>query len=141
MDYDALIAELGKNIGLEGLAFDSDGSCSVVFDDKDEIFFEKNSGKMLIIAPLGPAAGRENLFRSVLEANFLGGQAAFGSIGINADQDEFTLARVLEGDERYEEFEKSLLIFIQCLRKWKRIILDGKLPQEGAPVNPVGMYA
>ncbi len=77
---------------------------------------------------------------SILEANFLGGQAAFGSIGINADQDEFTLARVLEGDECYEEFEKSLLMFIQCLRKWKRIILDGTLPQEKAPVNPVGMY-
>ncbi|MBO6003172.1 MAG: type III secretion system chaperone [Mailhella sp.] len=57
MDFDALIAELGRNIGLEGLAFENDGTCSVFFDE-DEVFFEKHGGKLLFIAPLAPRKGR-----------------------------------------------------------------------------------
>lgn len=127
MDFDALIAELGRNIGLEGLAFENDGTCSVFFDE-DEVFFEKHGGKLLFIAPLGSAEGKEDLYRTVLEANFLGGGAALGAIGIDPDQDGFVLSRVLEGDEDYADFERSLLLFIRCLRKWKPVILEGRMP-------------
>ncbi len=129
MRFDELLTELGKNIGLEDLAFDANGSCSVFLDD-DEVFFELSDGRLLIISPIGPVSGREGLFRAVLEGNFLGGQSAFGSIGINSDQNEFVLSRVLEGDVPYLDFEKSLLVFIRCLRKWKNIVRDARMPDD-----------
>ena len=59
--------------------------------------------------------------------------------GINADQDEFVLSRVLEGDEEYADFEKSLLIFIQCLRKWKQTIREGQVA-DAVQAAPQGVF-
>lgn len=125
MDYDELISKLGEMIGISDLAFEGDGSCSVIFDD-DEFFFEKVKNRLVIIAPLGPAENKEEIYRELLEANFMGQDSALGSIGINPEQEEFVLTRVLEGEEPYETFEESLLIMIRSARKWKPIIREGK---------------
>ena len=49
------------------------------------------------------------------------------------------LSRVLEGDEEYADFEKSLLIFIQCLRKWKQTIREGQVA-DAVQAAPQGVF-
>ncbi len=123
MTYDEIISELGKNIGIDDLSFSHENNCCVVFDKKDEIVFEKSDNRMFMIANLGTSHGKENVFRSLLEGNYLGNLSAFGSIGINSDLDEFTLTRVFEGDIEYHDFEQSLAYFIVCMRKLKDLII------------------
>lgn len=123
MDFDNLISKLGEMIGISDLSFDDEGSCSVLFDE-DEFFFEKIKDHLVIIAPLGSAENKEDLYREILEANFMGQDCALGSIGINKEQEEFVLTRVFESSLTYERFEESLLIMIKSARKWKTIIKE-----------------
>ncbi len=128
MDFDGLIARLGLMIGISDLAFDADGCCSVNLDD-DEFHFEKIKDRLVVIAPLGPAEKREELYRLMLEGNFMGKDSALGSIGINSEQEEFVLSRYFEGEESYETFEESLLIMLKTVRSWKEILKNG-LPED-----------
>lgn len=126
MDFDNLIIKLGSMIGIDYLSFDSNGCCNVYFDD-DEFFFEKIKDRLIVIATLGPAENKEELYREILEANFMSHDSALGSIGLNSEQEEFVLSRVFEGEENYETFEESLLLMIKSVRKWKQIIKTGKV--------------
>ncbi len=130
MDFDGLIARLGLMIGISDLAFDADGCCSVNLDE-DEFHFEKIKDRLVVIAPLGPAENRAELYRLMLEGNFMGKDSALGSIGINSEQEEFVLSRYFEGEESYETFEESLLIMLKTVRSWKEIIKKG-LPEATA---------
>ncbi len=123
MTYDEIISELGRNIGIEDLCFSSEDNCSVVFDKKDEIVFEKSDSRMFMIASLGSSVGKEDVYRRLLEGNYLGNLSAFGSIGINGDLEEFTLTRIFEGELEYHEFEQSLAFFIVSMRKLKDLIV------------------
>jgi hypothetical protein len=125
MTYDEIISELGKNIGINDLCFSNEDNCSVIFDKKDEIVFEKSDGRMFMIANLGASQGKEDVYRMLLEGNYLGKFSAFGSIGINTDLEEFTLTRVFEGELDYREFEQSLAFFIVSMRKLKDLIIKG----------------
>ncbi len=130
MDFDGLIERLGLMIGISDLAFDADGCCSINLDD-DEFHFEKIKDRLVVIAPLGPAENHEELYRLILEGNFMGKDSALGSIGINSEQEEFVLSRYFEGEESYDTFEESLLIMLRSVRKWKEIIKKG-LPEDTA---------
>jgi len=123
MNHDELINKLGSMIDLEGLSFDDDGSCSVVFDD-DEVFFEKADNHLFMFAPLCPVNGSEKLYREILEANFLSADNGSCTIAIDPYQDEYAVIRIIDGEVSYETFERILLAFIKCLRKWKKRILN-----------------
>ena len=128
MNHKEIISELGRMVGLESLKLEDDKGTSVYFDD-DEIVFEQTAGRLFVIAPIGPIEGHEDMFRTFLLANHLGADSALGSIGIDDLQDEYTLTRVFEGEFQYDEFEKSLLLFIRTLRKWKTILEEGKVSE------------
>lgn len=114
MNHKEIISELGRMVGLESLKLEEDKGTSVYFDD-DEIVFEQNAGRLFVIAPIGPIEGHEDMFRTFLLAKHLGADSALGSIAID--------------DLQYDEFEKSLLLFIRTLRKWKTILKEGKVSE------------
>ena len=69
----------------------STGTIQYLDDEKIDSFFEKVKNRLVIIAPLGPAENKEEIYRELLEANFMGQDSALGSIGINPEQEEFVL--------------------------------------------------
>ncbi len=113
-----LLTELGRRSGL-AVALSQQGTCTVAFG-KDEIFFEVKSDRLFIIADLGAVYGLDQNFKELLEACNIGGQTAFGSLGIDAVRQELVLTRVLSAEVSYDKFEQILSMFVRVLRYWKR---------------------
>ncbi|MCR5535922.1 MAG: type III secretion system chaperone [Succinivibrio sp.] len=127
MDADLLISRLGTQLGISDLIFSEDGTCSIQFDD-DEICFEKNGRYLFVIANLGDSECADTIYGQMLEGNYLGRYSALGELGIDAENDWFTLTRVFEGDVSFTQFEKDVVLFIKVVRFWKQQLL--KLEQE-----------
>ena len=136
MNSELLIAELGRALGID-LKLSEAGTCGVFFDE-DEVFFERHEGQLYLIAELGPAAGREDAYRRLLEADYLGHECGQGAIGIDANRREFVLHRVLDGEMGYPEFEKVLTVFVQAARYWKAWLTQpqGTQAAQGAAEMP-----
>ena len=133
MNIEQLIDELGHALGID-LKLSEAGTCGVLFD-KDEIFFERHEGQLYLIAELGSAAGREDAYRRVLEADYLGHECGQGAIGIDANRREFVLHRVLDGEMDYPEFEKVLTVFVQATRYWKKWLEQPHAALNGAEAS------
>lgn len=138
MNSELLISELGRTLGID-LKLSEAGTCGVFFD-KDEVFFERHEGQLYLIADLGPAAGREDAYRRLLEADYLGHECGQGAVGIDANRREFVLHRVLDGEMGYPEFEKILTAFVQAVRYWKEWMTRPQAAQVAAeaPRFPIG---
>lgn len=134
MDCDHLLQQLGTAIGLD-LRFSENNTCGVFFD-KDEVIFEKNEGKLYLIAALGSSAGREDVCRRLLEANYLGAQTGFASIGLDSGREDFVLHRVLAGDMDYAEFEEAVSLFVRAARHWRKWLAQPQGAQEASGERP-----
>jgi hypothetical protein len=142
MDCEHLLQQLGTAIGLD-LRFSESNTCGVLFDN-DEVIFEKNEGKLHLIAALGPSAGRDDVCRRLLEANYLGAQTGFASIGLDSGREDFVLHRVLEGNMDYPEFEEAVTLFVRAARHWRKWLANPQGAQEASgerPFIPGGLQA
>jgi hypothetical protein len=87
---DRLLAELGANIGLPGLAFDDSGCCRLAIDDLPvEIERMTDGAALLLTCIVGelPGSGRETAMGRLLDANFLfkGTQGATLAVPLGSD--------------------------------------------------------
>ncbi|MBQ9274275.1 MAG: type III secretion system chaperone [Succinivibrio sp.] len=124
MNASELIVSLGNRLGIGELALSPEGTCSVIFD-QDEVAFEVNSDRLFLIADIGPATGREDMYNALLRANHLGNGSAFGNLGLDWERDVFCLSKVIEADETEELFENQLALFVKTLRYWKEYLQNG----------------
>ncbi len=139
MEYSALIRELSSALGID-LQLSDKGTCGVFFDD-DEVMFEINDGRLFIMADLGPSGGREDAAVRLLQAANLGLETGFSCIGIDAEREQFTLCRVLEGDLSYPDFERSLALFVTAMRFWKEWLALPPAGDSAGGEQPVQAFA
>jgi hypothetical protein len=69
-----LLKEFGRHIGLEQLALDDDGQCTLAFDEDIVLTFVADpDGGLNAVSFVGelPASGAEQFVKSVLQENFL----------------------------------------------------------------------
>ena len=125
-DCEGLIKALSITLGID-LSFSDDGTCGVTFDN-DEIIFEKYEKSLYLISVIGSVSGHSDLYRKLLEANYLGQNTENAIISIDANRDEFILHRVIRENIEYGEFEQILTSFVKVTRHWKRFLIS---PEQG----------
>ncbi len=130
MNYTELIDTFGNRIGIDGLAFSRQGSCSVSFDD-DELIFELNGNRLFVISDIDIAEDEsEALHRVMLEGNHFGYKTGFSCLGLDRRTGSYTLSRVFEGEIEIETFMKEIELFVRALRYWKQYLNGGTTEQK-----------
>jgi len=117
MNAQPLLDQLASQLSIS-LPLSPEGTCRVSFDN-DDIDFEQTETGLYIIATLADASGREDAYERLLKANYLGSETGGACIGLDANQNVFTIHTILHGDMDYSAFEKELCAFIRALRYWK----------------------
>ena len=127
MDASEIIAAFGEKLGIE-LKLDEDGVC--MFEADGMIVTIHNLREIDVIAITGdlgepPPWNLENLYRSMLEANYLFKDTSGATISFNPETSRFALCRALpctalDGESFFAAVER----FVSTLEIWARIIRD-----------------
>lgn len=123
MKLEELLAKLGETIGVDTTLSD-EGTAGIVFDG-DEVDFELAGPRLYIIADLGAAEGKNDMFGEILEANNLSSRTGYGTIGLDSARGVFTLSRIFEGEMEYPAFEDAVETFVNTVRHWKDRLENG----------------
>jgi len=139
-----LIASFDQSIGIDDLAPDDTGGCTLAFDDMSvRLVHLEEAEQLLIYSPVGYVgpAGREATLTALLAANlfFRGTQGA--ALGLDPDSGLVTLAYALNL-AGYDEGRFSQLMenFLRIAEHWKQHLageLSGSVPEPaGEPAWP-----
>jgi len=128
MNAKEILAELTREIGLEGTQFDENHMCRLVFDDKLAVDFENppDQNLLLVYASAGklPRDGREQLYKMMLEANLFGLGTGGAVLALDANLDEIILFRRYPSDDiDYDKFKQDLELFLESLEQWQDKVL------------------
>ena len=77
MEWNAALESFGSSLGIDGLAPDADGSCSLLFDGENEITFthDEEDRALFMYSEIGDAADlSKNACLALLEASLLGAE-------------------------------------------------------------------
>lgn len=136
MNSEELLEQLGTRLGI-ALHLSPKGTCCVLFG-KVEVVFEQYESQLFLMATLGSAAGREDVCRHLLEANYLGAQTGQACIGLDAGKNEFVLHRALTGNMTFAEFEEVVMLFVKTAQYWKNWLSTSVMEnvrQEDVPMS------
>ena len=149
----ANLAELGKELGLEGLVFDENNTCILGIDDdfSMHLTFEPHSDRLYIYSPLIDGLPKNDqillkLYTKLLEGSMLGGQMAGGGVGVATKEELILLHCVL--DMAYAEpsmLRAFTALYVETVEKWRTVcrdIAEGREPSVDTmpqpPVPPSG---
>lgn len=129
MKIDALIHQLGKDLGQPELTLKTENGCTITFEGGLAINMElSDSGKVLHLhAELCdiPEGGKEALFEQLLEIQVFGYATGGASFGIIKDIGKVILYRNIELEHlHYEDFYAMLEFFIELYKTWYLILSD-----------------
>lgn len=146
------LREFGKELNLEGLAFDENYTCILGIDNTFSlhITYEPNSDRLYLYSPILDGLPQDpkvrlQLYEALLEGSMLGGQMAGGGIGVATKEELILMHCVLEmiaADE--SALRRFAPIFVEAVERWRDIakkIVEGrydkdrdgpKLPTPGA---------
>lgn len=142
-DAVSLLAAFGKSIGIDGLAFDDGGGCSLGFDSLAvQLTHLMEAGQLLACAPLAhlPDTGAEPLLRVLLSANvaFRGTQGA--TLGADPDTGLVTLSYALSlADCDEVRFTQVLKNFVQIADEWQHRIESAQPTTPAEVPDSLGM--
>ncbi len=127
MDASEIIGTLGAKLGIE-LEFDDENVCSLEADGMIVTIHNlREIDTIAITGDLGepPPWNLENLYRSMLEANYLFKDTSGATISFNPETGRFALCRALpctalDGESFFAAVER----FVSTLEIWARIIRD-----------------
>lgn len=140
-----LLDELGRRIGLEGLALDDEGHASLGLD---EIFVsldvQEEAGQLLLSTSLGqPGGDSAQLYGRMLDANFLGVGTAGATLARSPGSGTIVLWQALPREElEISRFEQRLQSFVDIAEAWTAAIGeagDAAVPEEPAGEAPPGL--
>ncbi len=137
------ISELGRMLGIDSLAWDSDASCLIEFADNVGItlYFNDEHDVIYIYALVGELApdAPSNLLGEVLESNLFGIGTRGASFGLDRDNGLLYLSRsVPQGAVCGEYLYRCLIDMLDVLRRWKpklsaALSANADHPSEGPP--------
>lgn len=140
------LKEFGKELNLEGLAFDENHTCILGIDNTFSLHltYEPNSDRLYLYSPILDGLPKDDIIRlalyeALLEGSMLGGQMAGGGIGVATPEELILMHAVLEMGPGTDA--KALCrfapVFVDAVEKWrdkaKRISQGEKVPKETPP--------
>lgn len=130
MDLNELMEEFAASAGLEEFGADADGAYRLLIDEMPVAVCPAGDGHVALFAPVGEPppnapAGRELLYRLLLESAHLGRGTASAFFSVDAETGEICLQR-LESTAALdsENFKNLLGNFVNALAEWRRIVAD-----------------
>ena len=142
----ANLKEFGKELNLEGLAFDENLTCILGIDNTFSLHltYEPNSDRLYLYSPILDGLPKDDktrleLFEALLEGSMLGGQMAGGGIGVATAEELILMHCVLEmgvGTDA-SSLRRFAPIFVEAVERWRKTakdIVEGRKPaKQGAP--------
>lgn len=131
MELEEIMKQFAVTAGLgEGFGADADGAYRLLIDEMPVSVCPAGDGHLALFAPVGEpppdaVAGRERLYRTLLESAHLGRGTASASFSIDAETGGICLQR-REGTATLdlEGFRQLLGNFVNALVEWRRIVAD-----------------
>ncbi len=152
---EANLNEFGKELNLEGLAFDENHTCILGIDNTFSLHltYEPNSDRLYLYAPILDGlpkddASKLKLYEALLEGSMLGGQMAGGGVGVAVKEELILMHCVLEMGSGADasSLQRFAPLFVESVEKWReraKDILEGRDPGAtgipgGGPMTPGG---
>lgn len=150
------LKEFGKELNLEGLAFDENHTCILGIDNTFSLHltYEPNSDRLYLYSPILDGLPQDSkirlqLYEALLEGSMLGGQMAGGGIGVATKEELILMHCVLEmASADASTLRRFAPIFVEAVEKWRDIatkIVEGRYDKErdgpklpAAPGRPGG---
>ena len=143
------LKEFGKELNLEGLAFDENHTCILGIDNTFSLHltYEPNSDRLYLYSPILDGLPKDKqillrLYEALLEGSMLGGQMAGGGIGVAVPEELILMHAVLEmglGADPHA-LRRFAPIFVDAVEKWRekaKAICEGRdVPKEAPPSIP-----
>lgn len=134
------LKEFGKELNLEGLAFDKDHTCILGIDNTFSLHltYEPNLDRLYLYSPILDGLPKDDqirlrLYESLLEGAMLGGQMAGGGIGVAVPEELILMHAVIEmgiGADA-QALRRFAPVFVDAVEKWRAKVKD---ICEGRPV-------
>ncbi len=139
MNLKDIIAELGKQMGLDNVKLDENGLCRLVFDKNYIVDIEEAEDKKTvhIYSAIGiiPLEGKEALYTKILEANLFGQGTGGATFAIDPNLSEVILFKSLNIEKTdYQDFANELEEFVNWVATWTEKIKSSDV-QEVIPDN------
>ncbi len=151
----ANLKEFGKELNLEGLAFDENLTCILGIDNTFSLHltYEPNSDNLYLYSPILDGLPKDpkvrlELYESLLEGSMLGGQMAGGGVGV-AVQEELILMHCVLGmgiGADPHVLRRFAPIFVEGVERWRLVskdITEGRKPTKPQPQQgqqaPIGI--
>lgn len=138
----ANLKEFGKELNLEGLAFDENHTCILGIDNTFSlhITYEPNSDRLYLYSPILDGLPKDQsiklkLYESLLEGSMLGGQMAGGGIGVAVNEELILMHCVLEMGIGADpsSLRRFAPVFVEAVEKWRKRskdICEGREPKD-----------
>lgn len=127
------LKEFGKELNLEGLAFDENHTCILGIDNTFSLHltYEPNSDRLYLYSPILDGLPKDDkirlrLYESLLEGAMLGGQMAGGGIGVAVPEELILMHAVLEmgvGADA-QALRRFAPVFVDAVEKWRAKVKD-----------------
>lgn len=125
----ANLKEFGKELNLEGLAFDENHTCILGIDNTFSLHltYEPNSDRLYLYSPILDGLPKDDrtrlkLFEHLLEGSMLGGQMAGGGVGVALAEELILMHCVLEmgvGTDA-SALRRFAPVFVESVEKWRK---------------------
>jgi hypothetical protein len=134
----ANLKEFGKELNLEGLAFDENHTCILGIDNTFSLHltYEPNSDRLYLYSPILDGLPKDDkirlkLYESLLEGSMLGGQMAGGGIGVAIPEELILMHCVLEMGVGADpnSLRRFAPLFVEAVERWRkkaRDIVEGR---------------
>ncbi len=134
----ANLREFGKELNLEGLAFDENLTCILGIDNTFSLHltYEPNSDRLYLYSPILDGLPKDDktrlkLFEHLLEGSMLGGQMAGGGVGVALAEGLILMHCVLEMGVGADasSLRRFAPVFVESVEKWRdkaKNIVEGR---------------
>lgn len=133
MNYEELMAELGKSVGLEDFGPDENGLCELYGEEATVSFQYVPEADMVLttglVCTIDDDAATAQFFRTFLEANFMFQRTRGSTLSVDPETNAVMLSRYDRLDElTIEKFLPIVERFVSTLVEWKTWQPQGDAP-------------
>ncbi len=147
---EANLIEFGKELNLEGLAFDENHTCILGIDNTFSLHltFEPNSDRLYLYSPILDGLPQDSkvrleLYEILLEGSMLGGHMAGGGIGVATKEELILMHCVLEmASAEANALRRFAPLFVESVEKWREVankIVEGRFDKTKDKPSMPGM--
>lgn len=122
------LKEFGKELNLEGLAFDENNTCILGIDDEFSLHltYEPNSKRLYLYSPLLDGLPRDEktklrLYERLLEGSMLGGQMAGGGVGVAVKEELILMHCTIDMEHAVPSALRAFApLYVETVEKWRK---------------------